>query len=244
MSPDRVTVVVPTYNERDNLAALVEAVTAHGYHLLIVDDSSPDGTGQIADRLAASDARVSTLHRPAKEGLGRAYADAFDRIIAAGGSDVIVEMDADFSHDPADVPRLVAAVDHGAGLAIGSRYVPGGATPDWPLLRRLVSRGGNLYARLMLGIPVRDSTAGFRAFATPVLATLPYRAARASGYGFQVEIAMRAVEAGIEVVEVPVVFRDRTKGTSKMGWRIVAEAMWLVTLWGMRRLSTRLRWSR
>lgn len=245
MRPDQVSVVVPTYNERDNLESLAEAVTAHGYHLLIVDDGSPDGTGELADRLAADNPSLEVLHRPEKQGLGPAYSAGFDHVLASRPeTEVVVEMDADFSHDPADLPRLVAAVEAGADLAIGSRYVPGGDTPDWPLLRRLISRGGNLYARVMLGIPIRDATAGFRAFRRQALSRLPYRAARASGYGFQVEMALRAVEAGMRVVEVPVVFRDRTRGTSKMGAAIVWEAMLLVTRWGLARWGRRLPWRR
>lgn len=206
--------------------------------MLVVDDGSPDGTGQIADDLARAYDSLTVLHRQAKQGLGRAYADAFDHL--AGKADVVVEMDADFSHDPADLPRLVQAIGDGADLAIGSRYVPGGATPDWPVVRRFISRGGNWYARTMLGIEVRDATAGFRAFRSGALARLPYREARASGYGFQVEMAWRAAQAGMKITEVPVVFRDRTRGTSKMGGRIVLEAMWLVTLWGIRSLPARM----
>jgi dolichol-phosphate mannosyltransferase len=241
VSPDRVTVVVPTYNESENIAAIANAVTAHGYRMLVVDDASPDGTGAIVDKLASENPNLSVIHRPAKQGLGRAYAEAFDRLLGDRSADVIIEMDADFSHDPTDLPRLVAALEAGADMAIGSRYVPGGATPDWPWPRRIVSRGGNLYARIMLGLPVRDSTAGFRAFRAPALASLPYRDARASGYGFQVEMAWKAARSGVTISEVPVVFRDRTRGTSKMGWRIVAEAMWLVTLWGIGSLPSRLR---
>lgn len=240
MSPDQVTVVVPTYNERENLADLATEVTAHGYRLLVVDDNSPDGTGRLADELAAGNDRVSVLHKPSKQGLGPAYAYAFDHLMGDEGR-VIVEMDADFSHDPADLPRLIEAIDLGADLAIGSRYVPGGSTPDWPLIRRLVSRGGNWYARTMLGIPTRDATAGFRAFRAGALARLPYRQAQASGYGFQVEMAWRANQLGLVVVEVPIGFRDRTRGQSKMGLRIVIEAMWLVTIWGLGRLRHNVR---
>ncbi len=244
MPPDRVTVVLPTYNESENLADISEAIIRHGYRLLIVDDSSPDGTGEIADRLAAADPAVSVLHRSTKEGLGPAYAAGFDHALAEG-AEILVEMDADFSHDPADLPRLVEAIDEGADLAIGSRYVDGGATPDWPLGRRLISKGGNLYARLMLGIPTHDATAGFRAFRSTTLRSLPYREAQSSGYGFQVEMAMRAHEAGMTVVEVPISFRDRTRGTSKMGTGIVVEAMWLVTVWGGQRMMRGLRsWRR
>jgi dolichol-phosphate mannosyltransferase len=246
VSPDpleesRVTVVVPTYNERENLAEIASAITAHGYRVLIVDDGSPDGTGAIADQLSVSNPAIRVLHRPRKQGLGTAYAAAFDHLISAGEADVIVEMDADFSHDPADLPRLVAAVADGADLAIGSRYVPGGSTPDWPPMRRLISKGGNLYARLMLGIPIRDSTAGFRAFRREALARLPYRETRASGYGFQVEMAWRAHRAGLVISEIPISFKDRALGTSKMGMPIVVEAMWLVTVWGLSRLRNSVR---
>jgi dolichol-phosphate mannosyltransferase len=162
----------------------------------------------------------------------------FDRALA-DGAETIIEMDADFSHDPADLPRLVEAVDQGADLAIGSRYVPGGSTPDWPWSRRFISKGGNLYARMLLGLPIRDATAGFRAFRAAALRGLPYDKAEASGYGFQVEMAMRAHNAGLQVVEVPITFRDRTRGVSKMGTGIVVEAMRLVTVWGAQRLIGR-----
>ncbi|MFP5333403.1 MAG: polyprenol monophosphomannose synthase [Acidimicrobiia bacterium] len=234
MRKDLVTVVVPTYNERDNLPHLAAAVRLHGYRLLVVDDGSPDGTGTVADAIAAPDPYMDVLHRREKQGLGPAYAAGFDRVLA-GDTEVVVEMDADFSHNPEDLPRLVQAVEDGADLAIGSRYVPGGGTPDWPPHRRFLSRGGNLYARWMLAIPVRDATAGFRAFRADALRTLPYTTAQASGYGFQVEMAMRAYEAGMRIVELPVIFRDRTSGTSKMDGRIVREAMWLVTWWGLER---------
>lgn len=234
MRSDLVTVVVPTYNERHNVPHLAAAVRLHGYRLLIVDDDSPDGTGTVAEAVAAPDPLMEVLHRPVKEGLGPAYAAGFDRVLA-GDCEVVIEMDADFSHNPADLPRLVDAVESGADLAIGSRYVPGGGTPDWPPHRRLLSRGGNVYARLMLDIPVRDATAGFRAFRADALRALPYRAAQASGYGFQVEMAMRAHDAGMNIVELPVIFRDRTVGTSKMNGAIVREAMWLVTRWGLTR---------
>ncbi|MGC2240905.1 MAG: polyprenol monophosphomannose synthase [Acidimicrobiia bacterium] len=234
MPTDRVTVVIPTYNERENLPHIAAAVTHQGYRLLVVDDSSPDGTGELATRLATQDPKISVLIRPTKEGLGPAYAAGFDRAMADGAA-IIVEMDADFSHDPKDLPRLVMAIDDGADLAIGSRYVPGGSTPDWPWSRRLISKGGNLYARLMLGAPIRDATAGFRAFRSESLARLPYREAQASGYAFQVEMAWKAHQMGLDVVEVPISFRDRTRGTSKMGTGIVLEAMRLVTIWGLSR---------
>lgn len=240
MSTEQVTVVVPTYNELENLEDLAVAVLAHGYRLLIVDDDSPDGTGSLADEISEEEARVSVIHRESKMGLGPAYAAGFDKALEDGAR-VVVELDADFSHDPEDLPRLIAAVEEGADLAIGSRYVPGGATPDWPWLRRLISRGGNLYARTMLAIPVRDATAGFRAFDAEALRRLPYRDAESSGYGFQVEMAWRAHRAGLRIQEIPVVFRDRTRGKSKMGLPIVIEAMRLVTLWGLRRLVRRSR---
>ena len=234
MRSDLVTVVVPTYNERQNLPHMAAAIRLHGYRLLVVDDDSPDGTGPLADAIAAPDPLMEVLHRKRKQGLGPAYAAGFDRVLA-GDSEVVVEMDADFSHNPEDLPRLVEAVEGGADLAIGSRYVPGGGTPDWPTHRRFLSRGGNTYARLMLDIPIRDATAGFRAFRADALRALPYRTAQASGYGFQVEMAMRAHRAGMRVVELPVIFRDRTSGTSKMDGSIVREAMWLVTRWGVAR---------
>ena len=235
MSPDQVTVVVPTYNEAENLAHLVAAVLLHGYSLVVVDDGSPDGTGRIADEIAGPTPGFQVIHRPFKQGLGSAYAEGFDLALEQG-AEIVVEMDADFSHDPGDLPRLVGEIIAGADVCIGSRYVDGGSTPDWPLLRRFVSRAGNLYARIMLGLPVRDATAGFRAFDGNALRTLPYRSAEASGYGFQVEMAWRAHEEGLSVVETPITFRDRTMGSSKMGPGIVAEAMWLVTKWGLGRL--------
>jgi dolichol-phosphate mannosyltransferase len=238
-----VTVVVPTYNERDNLPHMAASLLLHGYRVLVVDDASPDGTGRIADELAADQPLLDVVHRPGKQGLGPAYAAGFDRALERG-AEVVVEIDADFSHDPSDVPRLVEAVEAGADLAIGSRYVPGGATPDWPLPRRLISRGGNTYARVMLGIPIHDATAGFRAFRSAALRRLPYAEAEASGYGFQVEMAWRAIEAGLDVREVPIVFRDRRVGQSKMGSDIVLEAMRLVTRWGIERRRARLPWRR
>jgi dolichol-phosphate mannosyltransferase len=242
--PDRVTVVIPTYNELENLPDISRAVTVHGYELLVVDDASPDGTGDLADRLATEDPQISVLHRSSKEGLGPAYSAGFDRALE-DGADIVIEMDADFSHDPADLPRLVDAIGDGADLAIGSRYIPGGSTPDWPLTRRVISKGGNLYARMMLGIPTRDATAGFRAFRAGALRSLPYREAQSSGYAFQVEMAMLAHEGGLDVVEVPISFRDRTRGTSKMGTGIVVEAMRLVTVWGWKRAMRGVRsWGR
>ncbi|MDP3984122.1 MAG: polyprenol monophosphomannose synthase [Acidimicrobiia bacterium] len=238
--PWRVIVVVPTYNERENLPHLTAAVLLHGYRLLIVDDSSPDGTGDLADELAASIPGIEVLHRPSKEGLGRAYGDAFDKALS-GDTEIVVQMDCDFSHNPVDIPRLLDAVEAGADAAVGSRYVPGGSTPDWSLKRRLLSRGGNLYSRVMLGIKIRDATGGFRAWRADALRSIPYREGQASGYGFQVEMAMRAEDQGLTITEVPIVFRDRTRGHSKMGPDIVVEAMKLVTKWGITRWLSRLR---
>lgn len=229
-------IIVPTYNEAENVRGIAEKLleALPVADVLFVDDNSPDGTGEIADSLAREMPRLGVIHRVAKAGLGRAYAAGFDRALEEGAR-VVIEMDADFSHNPMDLPRLVAAIDDGADLAIGSRYVPGGATPDWPLHRRLISKAGNLYARAMLGIPIRDATAGFRAYRAEALRALPYRDARASGYGFQVEMAWRAYQAGFDIREVPIVFRDREQGKSKMGTGIVLEAMWLVTKWGVAR---------
>jgi len=232
--PEQVTVVVPTYNEVTNLGHLAAAVLLHGYRLIVVDDNSPDGTGAVADELAAGTPGFAVIHRPRKQGIGPAYAEGFGAALASDAS-VVVQMDCDFSHNPEDIPRLIHAVEAGADLASGSRYVPGGGTPDWPWKRRFLSRGGNVYARTLLGIPVRDATGGFRAWRAPALASLPYRDAQASGYSFQVEMAMRAVDYGLAVAEVPIIFRDRTRGVSKMGPDIVREAMYLVTLWGIRR---------
>jgi dolichol-phosphate mannosyltransferase len=233
-----VTVVIPTFNERGNVDPIVRAVIRHGYQVLVVDDSSPDGTGELADGLAAELQGVHVLHRHHKDGLGRAYADGFDWALE-NAAKVVCEMDADFSHDPQALPLLLDALDAGADLAIGSRYVRGGSTPDWPLPRRLLSRGGNWYARRMLGFPVHDATAGFRAYRANTLKALDAGTCLASGYAFQVEMAWRAIRQGFRVTEVPITFRDRRVGQSKMGTRIVVEAMWLVTRWGIRRVFAR-----
>jgi dolichol-phosphate mannosyltransferase len=233
-----VLVIVPTYNERENLEEIVAAVRRHGYDILVVDDGSPDGTGDIADELAASDDGVHVLHRTEKSGLGPAYAAGFEAGLAMG-AEILCEMDADFSHDPADLPHLVAAVRDGADLAIGSRYVPGGGTEGWPWHRQAISRGGNRYAGFMLGLRVSDATAGFRAFRDTTLRKIDPSTGEASGYGFQVEMAWRTQRAGLTIVEVPIIFRDRRYGTSKMTSRIAAEAMWLVTKWGLTRQRTR-----
>ena len=231
-------VVVPTYNEAENVALIAAAVRRHDMRLLIVDDGSPDGTGRLADEIAAADPNVHVLHRTQKRGLGPAYAAGFEWGLD-NGAEIICEMDADFSHDPDDLPRLVAAVAAGADLAIGSRYVPGGGVENWPWHRRWLSRGGNIYARTMLGTRINDMTAGYRAFRAEALRKLDFAGCEASGYGFQVEMAWSAATAGLDVREVPITFRDRTRGTSKMGAAIALEAVWLVTKWGINRLLGR-----
>ena len=230
-----VLVIVPTYNESENLRGIATAVRGHGYDLLVVDDGSPDGTGDIADELASSDDGVHVLHRATKEGLGPAYAAGFQKALDLG-AEIICEMDADFSHDPKDLPRLVEAIQSGADLAIGSRYVNGGGTEGWTWHRRLLSKGGNLYAAAMLGIKVKDSTAGFRAFRDTTIRKLEPSTCEASGYGFQIEMAWRTEKAGLTVIEVPIIFRDRLLGESKMDRSIAIEAIALITKWGFSRL--------
>jgi dolichol-phosphate mannosyltransferase len=237
---DDVFVVLPTYNEAENLERIVARIAAQGPQLLIVDDNSPDGTGNIADELA-KDPRVHVLHRGSKQGLGPAYAAGFAWALDRG-ADMVCEMDADFSHDPRDLPRLFLAVDNGADVAIGSRYIPGGGVENWPWRRRLLSRGGNVYAATMLGSGLRDMTSGFRAFSAEAIRRLQPGSCRASGYGFQIEMAWRARSSGLRVVEVPIVFRDRELGSSKMDGPIAWEAIRLVTGWGLLRLGGRLRW--
>jgi dolichol-phosphate mannosyltransferase len=228
--------ILPTYNEAENVEAIVAAsgkvlarASPDGYRVLVVDDGSPDGTGDIADRLAAEHQWVSVLHRTEKNGIGPAYLAGFRRALDQGAG-CVMEMDSDFSHDPADLARLLAAVHEGADLALGSRYVPGGGVSDWGLLRRLISEGGSTYARWVLGLRVRDLTGGFKCFRREVLEAIHFDGVRSRGYAFQVELTYRAVRAGFRVVEVPITFRDRQHGTSKMSWRIAAEAMWLVPL--------------
>jgi dolichol-phosphate mannosyltransferase len=222
-------VVLPTYDEAENIEAFVAAVCEKlpaGSRVLIVDDNSPDGTGRIADRLAAADEGVEVLHRPRKEGLGPAYIAGFRRALAAGAG-LILEMDSDFSHDPAYLPRLLAAAER-ADLVIGSRYVPGGGVGDWGPLRRAISRGGSAYARLVLGVGVQDLTGGFKCFRREVLEAIDLDAVRARGYAFQVELTYRAIQQGFRVAEVPIFFHDRRAGRSKMDRAIVAEAVWRV----------------
>lgn len=231
MQPD-VVAVLPTYNEADTIARVVTDVRSLGYAVIVVDDASPDGTGDIVASLATDDDGISILRRSEKAGLGAAYAAALPQALDTGAG-VVVTMDADLSHDPAAVPDLVAAVDAGAGLAIGSRYVPGGSTPDWSRGRRWLSVWGNRYARLMLRSPVRDLTSGFRAWRADALELVLHGPTEAGGYAFQVETAVKAERNGIAVSEVPICFRDRAAGSSKMSIRIVAEALWLVTRWGL-----------
>jgi dolichol-phosphate mannosyltransferase len=201
--------------------------------VLVVDDNSPDGTADLAERCGAALGRVEVLRRPEKAGLGGAYRAGFAHGLAAGHG-ALVEMDADLSHDPDDLPRLLGALTTGADLAIGSRYVPGGATPEWPLRRRLLSRWANRYAALALGLPVRDTTAGYRAYRAELLAALDFADTHADGYAFQVELTYAAHRAGATIDEVPICFSDRTLGRSKMSGRIVVEAMLLVTWWALR----------
>ena len=226
--------ILPTYNEAENVEPIVRAAgevlaraSPDGYQVLVVDDGSPDGTGAIADRLARECSWVEVLHRTSKNGIGPAYLAGFRHALDRGAG-FVMEMDSDFSHDPADLARLLAAVHGGADLALGSRYVPGGGVSDWGLLRRLISEGGSAYARLVLGIAVRDLTGGFKCFRREVLEAIHFDGVRSRGYAFQVELTYRAVRAGFRVVEVPIVFRDRQRGQSKMSWRIALEAAFLV----------------
>ncbi len=229
----RACVVLPTYNERENIAAIVPAILAASPELdvLVVDDASPDGTGPLAQELAGCEPRVRVLHRQRKEGLGRAYLAGFEVALGAGYGRIL-EMDADFSHDPSRLPALLAT-SRDADLVLGSRYVPGGGTRNWGLGRRLLSRGGSLYARLILGVPVRDLTSGFKCFRREVLERIDLRSVTSAGYAFQIELTYRALRAGFRVVEVPIVFADRRVGQSKMSRAIVLEALgkvWLIRL--------------
>lgn len=232
----RATVCLPTYDERANLEPMLRAladVLREGDRVLVIDDNSPDGTGELADRLAEELTFVSVLHRPQKEGLGPAYLAGFARALDEG-AELVVEMDCDFSHDPADVPRLIAAVENGADLAIGSRYVEGGQVGSWGLLRRAISRGGSVYAALFLRLGIKDSTAGFKCFRRSVLEAIDPQTISARGYAFQIETNFRARRRGFRIVELPITFDDRTEGSSKMSRSIVLEAVWRVPLMRLR----------
>ena len=238
----RAVLCLPTYNERENLEAMIEALSAvldtAADRVLVIDDCSPDGTGEIADRLAAERSWMSVLHRPAKEGIGPAYVAGF-RWALAEGAELVLEMDCDFSHDPADVPRLIEATAD-ADLVLGSRYAPGGGTANWGLARRVVSRGGCLYAQAILGLRVRDLTGGFKCFRRAALEAIDLGALSAHGYAFQIETTYRIARAGLRVHEVPITFVERRAGASKMTGSIVAEAMWRVPLLRLRALTGKL----
>jgi dolichol-phosphate mannosyltransferase len=224
-------VCLPTYNERENLEPMLralEGVLGPDDRVLVIDDDSPDGTGELADRLAAELGFVDVLHRPEKEGLGPAYLAGF-RLALDAGAELIVEIDCDFSHDPLDLPRLLTAADE-ADVVLGSRYVSGGGIENWGLLRRAISAGGSLYARLLLGVPVRDLTGGFKVFRRAVLEAIPLDRVRSRGYAFQIELTYRALRRGFRVEEVPIRFADRAVGGSKMSRAIVLEAIWKVPL--------------
>jgi dolichol-phosphate mannosyltransferase len=217
-------VCLPTYNERENLEAMLRALEPLGVNVLVIDDNSPDGTGEIADRLAGELDFVSVLHREQKEGLGPAYIAGFRRALA-DGAELILELDCDFSHDPADVPRLIAACESGADLALGSRYVAGGGTENWGLGRRVVSWGGSFYARLLLGVGIHDLTGGFKCYRRHVLEAIDLDAIGSKGYAFQIEMTYRALRKGFRVVEIPIRFAERTAGRSKMSRSIVLEGI-------------------
>jgi len=232
-----IVVCLPTYNERENLETMVSALLAvlpADGRILVIDDSSPDGTGEIADRISAEQEAVAVLHRPRKEGLGPAYLDGFRRALDIG-ADLVLEMDCDFSHDPNDVPRLLAAAED-ADVVLGSRYVEGGGTRNWGLIRRAISRGGSLYAQILLGLRVRDLTGGFKCYRRAVLETIDLDAIDSKGYAFQIETTDRAIRAGFRVVEIPIVFVDREVGGSKMSRSIVLEAIWKVPALRLTRL--------
>lgn len=229
----RTLVILPTYNERDTIEWVVARVLDLPEHVdvLVVDDASPDGTGDLVRAIAAEEPRVRLLQRPAKSGLASAYLDGFRRGLS-DGYDLLVEMDSDLSHAPGELPRLLAAASSGQDLTVGSRYVAGGSVTDWSPARIALSRAGNRYARFMLGLPVRDATSGFRVYRSDLLRELIARPFRSDGYGFQVELVWRAWNAGYEIGEAPISFREREHGHSKLSRRIVVEALWLVTVWG------------
>jgi dolichol-phosphate mannosyltransferase len=231
--------ILPTFNEAGNVEAVVRAAlaqlatTGREHTVLVVDDGSPDGTGEIADRLAGDHEAVRVLHRASKQGLGRAYLAGFDLALTEG-AELVLEMDADFSHDPADLPRLIAAADD-ADVVLGSRYVQGGGVENWGALRRLLSRAGSIYARTLLRVPVRDLTGGFKCFNRRVLEAIDLTGVHADGYGFQIELTYRAIQAGFSVREIPILFRERREGHSKMTTRIALEAVWKVPALRFRR---------
>lgn len=229
-------VVMPTYNEAENILPMLEALASSvpGVDVLVVDDGSPDGTADLVDGLGWN--HVTVLRRKEKSGLGGAYRAGF-RWAIDHGYDAMVEMDADFSHDPASLPSLLAAAEEGADVVIGSRYIPGGSTPKWAWYRLLLSRGGNLYASGVLGLHVNDSTAGFRVYRSSILEAMDFETVRADGYGFQIEMTYRARGAGASIREVPIRFVDRERGESKMSSAIVVEALWMVTVWGVKRIG-------
>jgi dolichol-phosphate mannosyltransferase len=231
----RTLVVTPTYQEADNIEEFLRRtrVAFPDADILVVDDTSPDGTGAIAQRVGGELGRVDLLSRPTKEGLGQAYRAGF-AVGMERGYDRLVQIDADLSHDPAVIPSLLAALDGGADVAIGSRYVSGGSVPNWPWYRRALSKYGNLYARLVLGLKVRDATSGYRAYRADMLERIDYANTRAKGYGFQVETAYRITRSGGKAAECPIIFTDRVRGHSKMTWGIFAEELFLFTWWGVR----------
>ena len=237
-----VAVVLPTYNEAENIERLLRELRriVPEARLVVVDDSSPDGTGELAERCAAELGSIDVVHRAVKDGLGNAYRFAFRRVID-DGFDVVVTMDSDFSHDPEVVPSLLGRIDAGADAVIGSRYVPGGGTQDWPLHRRLLSRWGNVYTGWILGVRARDCTSGFRAYRSSALSAIDPDSTRADGYAFLTELVVRLSRRGARIDEVPIVFVDRRYGTSKMSSRIVIESMLLVTRWGLSHRLRRLR---
>jgi len=228
--------ILPTYNEADNVEAIMSAAAEvlaaaapEGFRILVVDDGSPDGTGRIADAMAERHEWARVLHRTEKAGIGPAYLAGFAHALGEGAG-YVMEMDSDFSHDPADLARLLEAARGDADLVLGSRYVPGGGVRNWGLVRRLISKGGSTYSRIVLGLKVQDLTGGFKCFRREVLEAIDFETVRSRGYAFQVELTYRAVQNGFRVVEVPIVFRDREKGQSKMSWKITAEAAWLVPM--------------
>lgn len=237
----RIVVIIPTYNERENVELITHRVRAAlpEVDVLIADDNSPDGTGALADRLAATDPQVHVMHRLGKEGLGAAYLAGFQWALE-NGYDVVVEMDADGSHKPEQLHRLLAALRN-ADLVLGSRWVEGGSVVNWPKGREFLSRGGSLYTRLALGVPIRDVTGGYRAFRATTLRSIDLHSVGSAGYVFQVDLANRALKSGLRVVEVPITFEERELGDSKMDNRIVREALWRVTVWGVDERAERLR---